>query len=165
MITEAGAVISSIKAATDIAKGISGLKSTTDINLAVIDIQRALLEAQSAAFEDRERQAGQQKRISELEQRLSQFEGWEADKARYKLTETATGVLVYALRPECAEGEPDHRLCVSCYNQGRKSVLQVVNRHGGGERVECGHCNKKVNLSAFPPIQTDIGGRGSGWTA
>ena len=160
MIGEASAVVASIKAAMDIAKGASGLKSETEINLAVIAIQRALLEAQTAAFDDRERLAAQQRQIVELESQLTQIRNWEADKARYKLTEAATGVLVYALKPECADGEPDHRLCVNCLNDGRKSVLQVVARHSGGERVGCHHCSFKSTLSPFPAANVD---RGSRW--
>ena len=52
MITEAGAAISGIKAAFDIAKGMSALKSETEINQAIIGIQRVLLEAQQAALQD-----------------------------------------------------------------------------------------------------------------
>jgi hypothetical protein len=163
MIGEASAAIGSIKAAIEIAKGASGLNAKTDINLAVIEIQRALLEAQSAAFDDREKLASQNKRIAELEAELSQVHSWEADKARYKLTETATGVLVYALKPECVGDEPDHRLCVRCYNEGRKSVLQVRQRHSGGESVECQHCEAKMTLSPFPKVQINQGIRRSSW--
>ena len=164
-IVEASAAIGGIKAALDMVKGVAGLKSATDINLAVIEIQRALLDAQSAAFDDRERHAAQQVRIAELEAKLSEIDRWEADKARYQLIETATGVLVYVLKQDSANGDPDHKLCVKCFNEDRKSVLQVVRRHGGGERVECHHCNVKMNLSPFPPVQVDNGRGRSSWMA
>lgn len=157
MIGEASAAISSIKAALDIAKGVSSLKTATDVNLAVIDIQRALLDAQLAAFEDRERHAVQQQRIAELEAKLSQIDQWEAEKARYVLTETPTGKLVYALKPDCANGEPDHRICVKCFNENRKSVLQVTARHSGGEAVICENCQTKATLSPFPKTELDFG--------
>ena len=151
MITEASAAISSIKAAIDIAKGAAGLKSEAELNLAVIEIQRALLEAQAAAFDDRERQAALQRRVVELETNLAQVHLWEEEKARYKLTECATGALVYALKPESANDDPDHRICVKCFDEDRKTVLQVVRRFGGGERVECPHCKVKMDLNPFPP--------------
>ena len=161
MIAETGAAIGSIKAAMDIVKGAAGLKSETEINLAVIDIQRALLEAQSAAFDDRERHSAQQRRVSELEAELAKVHQWEDEKARYQLTECATGTLIYVLKADCAKGEPEHRLCVKCFDEDRKSVLQVENRHGGGESVRCHHCNVKMVLSPFPKVQIDMGRRSS----
>ena len=162
MISEASAAIGSIKAAMDIAKGAAGLKSEVEINLAVIDIQRALLDAQSAAFEDRERQISQQRRVAELEDQLVRVHQWAEEKARYKLTETPSGALVYSLKPECANGDPDHRLCVKCFNEDRKSVLQVKTRHSGGERVQCQHCNDLMLLSPFPKTRVDMD-HGSDW--
>ena len=53
MIAEAGAAISGVKVAIDMAKGIAALKSEAEINQAVIDIQRTLLDVQSAAIEDK----------------------------------------------------------------------------------------------------------------
>ena len=156
-IAEVSAAMSSIKAAMDIAKGVAGLKSDTEINLAVIEIQRTLLEAQLAAFEDRERQSALQNRIAELEADLTRVHQWTASKARYQLTETATGSLVYALKPECANGDPDHRLCVKCFDEDRKSVLQVITRNSGGESVMCHRCNTKMTLSPFPKIKVDYG--------
>ena len=156
-MTEASAAVSSIKVALDIAKGAVGLKSATDINLAVIDIQRALLDAQSAAFDDRARQAGLQRQINELEEQLRQVSQWELEKSRYKLTESETGKLVYTLIPEQSNNEPDHHLCVTCFNLNRKSVLQVVNRHSGGESVSCHHCKEKITLKAFPKPTVDYG--------
>jgi hypothetical protein len=156
-IGEVSAALSGIKVSFDMLKNAVSLKSDTKINEAVIEIQKALLTAQSAAFEDRERLAAQQVRIAELEAKLSEIDRWEKDKARYQLTETATGALVYALKQNCANGDPDHKLCVKCFNEDRKSVLQVVSRHGGGERVKCLHCNVKQELSPFPKVVNDMG--------
>lgn len=163
MISEASAAISSIKAAIDIAKGAAGVKTATEINLAIIDIQRALLDAQSAAFDDHERQTELQRRIKELETQLAQVHNWEAEKGRYQLTETITGTLVYALKPECANGDPNHRLCVKCFNEDRKSVLQVVNRHSGGEIVQCPHCKVKLTVSPFPDVTNVSFSNGQSW--
>ncbi len=165
MLAEASAAIGSIKVAMDIAKGASGLKSETEINLAVIDIQRALLDAQSAAFDDRERHAELQRRVAELESQLDQVQQWEAEKARYKLTESVTGSLIYVLKPDSANDDPDHRLCVKCFNEDRKSVLQVVRRDSGGESVQCHHCNIKMTLSPFPKsnVFTSSGGSRGAW--
>ena len=152
-ITEASAALGGIKAAVDMVKGITALKSESDINQAVIAIQRILLDAQASALADGEKQSEQQARIADLERRLSSIEQWENEKSRYDLTEFPTGKFAYVLKQTDERGEPSHRLCVSCYDRESKSVLQVKRRHGGGESVYCPICKDTMVLSEFPPIQ------------
>lgn len=150
MIAEAGAALGSIKTALDMLKGVRVLKSETDINLAVIDIQRTLLEAQAAAVDDRERQMGLLGRIAKLEAKLAERDEWEREKRRYRLTEFSDGRFAYVLIDELANDEPSHKLCAKCYNDGRKSILQTVNKHSGGESVWCQSCKEKTILAEFP---------------
>src|SRR4051812_25308579 len=115
MIVEAGAAVGGIKTALDMLKGVRALKSETEVNQAVIDIQRILLEAQSAAVEDKERQIGFLDRIAKLEARLAERHGWETEKRRYRLTEFSTGRFAYVLVDEMAGDEPTHKLCAKCF--------------------------------------------------
>lgn len=149
MIAEANAAISGIKTAFEISKGISSLKSETEINQAIIGIQRVLLEAQQAALEDKQR-------ISELTDRLTQtelagqaVERWNAEKQRYALTESELGAYTYNLRPEQANGEVLHRICATCVEAGRKSILHTKAKHSGGEIVVCQHCKTDLQLAKF----------------
>lgn len=155
MLAETGAALTSIKTAIDMLKSVRALKSETEINLAVIEIQRILLDAQSAAFDDKERQMGLLSRIAELEARLGERAGWEKEQARYRLTEFPTGRLAYVLKDEMAGDEPRHKLCAKCFTEGRKSILQTVDKHSGGESVFCQNCKVEITLTAFPvePIQ------------
>lgn len=149
MIVEAGAALGSIKTALDMLKGVRALKSETDINLAVIEIQRILLEAQAAAIDDRERQMGLLDRIAKLEAKQAAREEWKDEMRRYRLTEISDGRFAYVLVEEMANDEPSHKLCVKCFNEGRKSILQTLNKHSGGESVWCQHCKEKTILAPF----------------
>ena len=149
MITEAGAAISGIKAAFDIAKGISALKSETEINQAIIGIQRVLLEAQQAALQDKQHIADLSDRLRETERSRQASEKWTDEKERYKLTKSELGAFTYDLRTELANGEAPHRLCVTCFQEGRKSILHSKSKHSGGEVVICHTCKSDLMLAKF----------------
>ncbi|HJS12135.1 hypothetical protein [Sphingopyxis sp.] len=156
MIAEAGAAISSIKAAMDIARGVSSLKSEADINQAIIDIQRALLEAQNAALEDKQRLFQLRSELEEL-QRENQLRGaWELEKKRYVLTRSEKGAFTYDLKPDEASSEIFHRLCATCFGRGEKSILHTIRSGRGGETVHCAVCDKEFKLKEFAPVQVDI---------
>lgn len=150
MLAEAGAAVGSIKTAIDILKGVRSLKSEADVNQAVIDVQRILLEAQSAAIDDKSRQIEMLKRISDLEARLAESDEWQAEKRRYRLTEFSTGRFAFVLAQDLAAGEPTHKLCAKCFTERRKSILQTVRKHSGGESVYCQDCKQEMVLSEFP---------------
>jgi hypothetical protein len=157
MISETISAVSGIKTALDIAKGVASLKNTTEINQAVIDIQRALLEAQAGAFEDRQTIAKLTDQISELQKQLKTNADWEAEKARYVLTKSPKGAYTYNLRADLESEIAPHKLCSNCFDQGQKSVLQTIASGNGGEVVDCPRCKSRFELSEFyhPPIQDE----------
>jgi hypothetical protein len=145
MIAEAGAAISSIKVAMDIAKGIAALKSKAEINQAIIDIQRILLEAQSGAIEDKQRIATLAAEVQELQLVLKQQKNWEEEAKRYVLTESEVGTFTYELRREFADTEVHHRLCVTCFENGKKSVLQCE------AFAVCNNCGTRIKMRKMRP--------------
>ena len=158
-ITEAGAALASIKSAMEMLKGIRSFKSETEINQAVIDVQRVLLEAQASAIEDKQRQSDLIGRVNELEARLADVSKWAAEQARYHLTEFSVGRFAYVLKEEASNGEPSHKLCAKCFSDSRKSILQTVKKHSGGESVYCQHCKQKTILQEFAPPEVHTTGR------
>lgn len=148
-IPEAGAAINSIKTAFGVLKGISALKTETEINAAVIDIQRILLQAQEEAFADKEKIAELAALVRDLKAQAERGQKWEAIKGRYELTKSPLGAYTYDLKPEFVGEEAFHRLCPTCFNQGHKSLLHVKTKASGGEIVTCGRCQIDLTLSAF----------------
>lgn len=146
MIAEAGAAISGVKVAMDMAKGIAALKSEAEINQAVIDIQRTLLDVQSAAIEDKQHIADLNTKIQELRSTLAQRDSWVDEAKRYVLTESEVGTFTYELRSEFANGETHHRLCVTCFENGKKAILH------GRRFAECNSCNKRIKIQRDPAV-------------
>ena len=149
MIAESVSAVSAIKAALDIAKGVSALKGEVEINQAIINIQRTLLEAQESALADKLIIGELRGRLADLERAEQTRYESQRDLARYRLTKSPMGAYFYELRPEMAEGEVAHRLCATCYQEGRKSILHTTVAHSGGEMVLCPPCGKQMLLADF----------------
>lgn len=132
------------KAIFDMLKGVNSLKNEAERNGAIIDIQRQVVDTlagYSAAL----------KRIDELEKQIVGFEKWDREAERYELTRFPMGAFAYVLKPSEANGEPAHRLCADCFQQGKKGFLQTTAAHSGGEQVQCSHCKSVTTLSEFQP--------------
>jgi hypothetical protein len=104
MVGEVFAGLGAIKTAFDIAKGLKDIDDAARRNAAVIELQEKILTAQ-------QEQMALVERIGELEEQMRRFKTWEAEKKRYKLTDYGGGTFAYALKPEEAKGEPEHRIC------------------------------------------------------
>ena len=151
MIAEAGAAIGSIKAAMEMVKGISALKSETEINQAIIDIQRILLEAQTSALDDKQSISQLLDQISTLQSQVEARQNWATEQSRYALTKSQRGVYFYGLKSEFAVAEVEHRLCTTCFESGKKSILHTTGIIRGGEYVKCLVCNNELQLTDCGP--------------
>jgi hypothetical protein len=106
------------KTAFDIAKGLKDIDDATRRNAAVIELQEKILAAQSA-------QAALIEIVPKLEDEVAGFETWYAEKQRYELKEFGRGAFAYALKVDAQRGEPAHLICPTCYENHRKSLLQI----------------------------------------
>jgi hypothetical protein len=140
MVAEIYAGISSFKVMLDIAKGLKDLSDASARYAAVIELQEKIFAAQEA-------QTSLIQKVNDLEKEVVQFKNWDAEKDRYKLTDYGSGTFAFALKPEKANGEPLHRVCANCFNQGRKSLLQFKHMtHDKRECLICQNCGKETFL-------------------
>jgi NADH pyrophosphatase NudC (nudix superfamily) len=138
-ITAISAAISSIKTAADLTKGFFDLKEAAAVQGKIIELQRVILDAQSSAMDGQSEQQKLLDCIRELESKLAKLEGWEKEKERYVLKKLPPGVYVYALKQDMAHGEPSHRLCAKCFNNGKKAILQ----ESGSDYMKCHECGSE----------------------
>ena len=83
-----------------------------------------------------------------------ELENWEHESERYKLTTLATDILVYTLKPGKENGEPPHMLCVKCYNERKKSILQRKLKSMAGVTYICHTCKSEIlDHSQSAPLQ------------
>ena len=116
--------ISGLKLAGDIAKGLLELKSLSDVQGKVIELQSAILSAQSSALSANADQSAMVNEIRRLKEEIACVKAWETQKQRYQLTQFRSGPgVVYSLKESMSNSEPPHWICTKCYEDGRKSIL------------------------------------------
>ena len=79
-ITLIQSTITGLKLAGDIAKSIYELKSTSDIQGKVIELQSAILSAQSSALAANADQAAMVEEIRTLKEEIARVKAWESQK-------------------------------------------------------------------------------------
>lgn len=164
-VAEISAAIGGVKGTVDLLKGMNAAAAAVALNDAKIILQDAIFEAQAKLLAMQESQTTHLKRIDELEAEIASLKTWEREQQRYQLQEFPTGALAYVLKGDDPAGEPSHRVCPRCYQEGHKSILQTTSKHDGGENVECPRCDTKLKLSPFPKVRVDYGRRGSSWAS
>lgn len=138
--------ISGLKAAGDIAKGLLELKSISDVQGKVIELQSAILAAQSSALSANADQAAMVDEIRQLKEEIARVKAWEAQKQRYKLTSLWEGaVVVYALKESMSESEPPHWICTKCYEDGMRMILQPRKNSAAMTVLSCPHCKSEIH--------------------
>jgi hypothetical protein len=115
--------LSAISAATKAISGIIQTVRDVEVMQAVSGVLDSLLDAQSKLLSAQAEYEKLAEVKRQLEQKIMEYEKWDAEVARYKLQEIAGGIFVYALQSDRAAGEPIHWLCPNCFNQRQKSIL------------------------------------------
>lgn len=136
--------ITGLKTASDIAKGFLELKSIADVQGKVIELQSAILTAQSSALAANSDQAAMVEQIRTLKEEIASVKAWETQKQRYKLTPPWGGAVVYALKESMANGEPPHWICTSCYENGKKSILNQIQSKEHWFLLVCPVCKSQI---------------------
>ncbi|MEZ0170772.1 hypothetical protein [Microvirga sp. TS319] len=153
MLAEITAGLSSLKAATDIVKGLNAANTLAAINEVKLDLQERIFEAREALAAAQDAQTVALQRIRDLEQEVMQLKDWESEKQRYELKPIDRGSFAYMLKPGMESGEPPHWLCANCFSRRQKSFLQfkgqdTTPRGGRGEysTYACDNCKGTVKV-------------------
>jgi Zn finger protein HypA/HybF involved in hydrogenase expression len=144
-ITSISSALASIKAAKDIAQSMVNLRDTAAMQAKIIEFQSKILDAQSAASSAQEERATLIERVRNLEQEVARFKQWDTDKQRYELKNWGQGAFACVLKVDATPPEPPHALCVTCYDNGKKSILQFNGQVRIPEMAwHCPSCKAKV---------------------
>jgi hypothetical protein len=147
MIAEIQAGYAGTKAALDIAKGVLALKSETDRNQAIIEIQRHVMEAHRALFAAEQEYAASLKQIEGLETEIARLKDWSQEMARYEARDVFRGAIAYVMKQGMERGEDPHFLCANCFNNKRKSFLQLKGGMGDNTTYGCDACKGSIVIS------------------
>src|SRR5574340_867262 len=137
MYGEIVAAIQSTRALADLLRSAKDLANYNDVLTAVSEVNAKLMDATTVALASQEAQSRHLARIRQLEAELEKVAGWETLASRYVLQDLAPGRFVYALRPESANGEPQHMLCPNCFVKHQKALLQLNVSNELGQWYDC----------------------------
>ena len=147
------AAVSSLKGASDIAKGLLSLHTMAEVQSKAIELNQAIIDAQHQIFAANAAQSALAERVRQLEGEIARMKDWDAQKERYKLAAPYPGCMVYAPQKSMSNGEPAHYICAACYQKGQRSILQGVEgrpRKEGGRLMGSYNCpNPTCKSEAF----------------
>ncbi len=146
-LSAAGAALAATKTAFDLAKTILDVQGSMKVQGKVIELQQQILSAQQSALLASEAQAALLRRIQELEAEITRLKEWDAGKSEYRLLDAGSGALVYMPEAEPTPTQPNHWLCVKCFEHDRRrSVLQNQGRSRDDQQTifGCPACRSTV---------------------
>lgn len=130
-IAEISAGLSSLKALKDIVQGLDAARNVVITNDLKIAFQSHILDAQQALLSAQQEQSTVAATIGRLEQEIVRLKDWAAERDRYELVEADRGAFAYMLKEGMRGTEPAHWLCTSCYDGGKKSIMQPQGKING----------------------------------
>lgn len=145
MFAEISSLIASSKAAYEIAKGISSLKSEIDRNESISKILEELLSVQTQTLSVNAIAQKLQEEKYELTKKLMEFEKWAKTETQYRLKEVAPSVFVYAYK-KTDLSDPEHWLCTNCYKDRIKSIIHFTSKGSGIKKYICPHCKDEFYI-------------------
>ena len=117
-----------LKTSTDVIKALWNLSASQDseVQRKIHELNVTLLAAQRYALQAQTQQAKLLAERDDLRAELKAVQSFEEEKKKYRLMKTPVGVIVYGLREDLVNGEPQHYLCPNCFADAKKSFLQLV---------------------------------------
>lgn len=142
-------VLTSLKAAKDIATAAMELRDSTAFIVEVGKLNAQIVDAMNSIFAIQQDRATLVDRVERLEKQIIQMEDWEAEKARYEMKAVpGSAVIAYCVKEDEDIGEPAHWLCPTCYQRAKKSILQPETRFPGRSSVlVCHECKAELYVS------------------
>ena len=126
--------ISAARTLKDMAQGLSELKTQGQIESAILDMKRmasdaltGALEAKTALLEMQLAGEESRRRIQSLEHELEDMKSKAAKLDKYQLHTFQGGLLAYKEK-DAEQGQPAIFMCVSCFQQGKLSILMPRNQ-------------------------------------
>lgn len=157
------AVAASLRVAGDITKAAIDLRDAQMLQGKIIELNKVILDAQSNAMGAQLEQFTLIERVRALEADVAKLEAWEREKQRYQLESLPPGILMYTLKPGMENGDPPHKICANCYNQGVKSFLNNEGSSNGLTTWKCHRCGFHVDTGHF--VEPSGGREPSSWMA
>ena len=145
MINELLMASQSVQALGNLLKSANGLANYADIVGKMADVHAKLMQANDVALSAQEKQKNIAAELGSLRTELLRLRDWSADASNYEVREVAQGV--FAMLPVAFVGkyQSAQKLCVNCFYQFNKSLLQQQHIEAGRQlSLICHRCKANV---------------------
>lgn len=105
-----------------------------------LEAQEKVMTLREAALELRADNLELKQQVADLEAALQAKGDWEMEKKRYALVVVVRSAQAFVVREEFANGETPQFLCANCFENGRKSPLNIVRPKGQMLNLVCPNC-------------------------
>jgi hypothetical protein len=114
------------------------------MNGKVIELQRAILEAQQQAMAVQNDYFTVETKARELEAECMRLKDWSSEKENYSIREIASGTFAYVHKDFMGNFQSAHKYCCTCFECGKKSMLQQTSEMLSGIGIGCPSCDFKA---------------------
>lgn len=131
-------------------EAMKGMSTKADLDKQAAQLFQIILAGQSGALEESVKQRALLETVRDLEEKLIRVNAWDQQKQRYELVPLWQGAVTYALKKEGSRGEPPHWICGTCYDNGRRSILNDAIHYSASGRgrsflvLDCPVCKAQV---------------------
>ncbi len=132
----------------DTIKKLLGAKDTATRSELAIELTKEILTVKKADSELRAE-------LSDLKEKVANFENWNTEKQRYSLVKLEPGILVYRQKSEMEYVDPPHELCADCYNNNQKSFLHITSTRYGFTYWKCNNCGFNEKSGGYEEHEED----------
>jgi len=147
MIAEISSLVSSAKAAYDIAKGIHLLQTDVERNENISKILEVLVSVQFQASSVLAHAHELEIEKHNLTQKIMEFKKWSETELQYELKEVDVGTFVYSYKKTDNNPKPAHWLCPKCFQEKKTYILQLNCDDEYCSDYICSNCNTSLNIS------------------
>ncbi len=134
-----------LKGAIDITTALVKANNIVDVNAKAIELQQIIIKLQQDIFSAQDSQRTANEEIQSLKKEMSDLKSVGRDLTRYKLCSPFTGSAVYGISKDDESKEPAHYLCTSCFQTGKKSILNPKANERGFQDFVCPTCRAMIS--------------------
>lgn len=138
--------ISSLKAATDLTKGILSISKQVAVQEKVIELQSVILSINSELLSIQNEYSQVLIKMNSLEQKLKEYDDWKIVQEKYALKKVGIDIFVYSLKEDKGT-EPNHWLCAKCFNEKKVSIFQ--RRFPDLGIFDCHTCKNHIDIPSL----------------
>jgi hypothetical protein len=134
-----------LKGAIDITSALVKTNNIVDVNAKAIELQQIIIKLQQDIFSAQDSQRVANEEIQNLKKEISNLKSVGIDLMRYKLCSPFSGSAVYGISKDDESKEPAHYLCGSCFQTGKKSILNLKANDKGFQDFACPTCKATIS--------------------